>query len=338
MSPPSCLCPGFQIVFSALLCAAAAEPQLLYAGGRLAAAAGFPHGAYGPRALGYGAPFAYAGAPIAAAAAVHAAPVAAAHAAPVHAVHAAPAPAPAAASSQFHKQDELGNYEYGYNNINSAKRERGNAYTGVEGSYSYVDGHGLPQTVNYVADALGFRAVGTNVNLNGAHLGAIGSPYFGGRYAAGFAPFHHLAARRYKRDAGIYAGAPYAAGYAAPYAAGYAAPYATGYANYGYANLGYGNLGYGNLGYGNLGYGNLGYGNLGYGYNGYAAPALGYAHGYAAPALGYAHGYAHHAPAATAVAPAAAYSAPAVAAPAAREAILTRVQLNPGHAVAYRVD
>jgi len=51
-------------------------------------------------------------------------------------------------------KDELGNYEYSYNNINSAKHESGNALTGVVGTYSYVDGFGAPQRVDYVADGL----------------------------------------------------------------------------------------------------------------------------------------------------------------------------------------
>jgi hypothetical protein len=58
---------------------------------------------------------------------------------------------------QFHKQDELGNYEYGYDNVNSAKHETGNAHVGVRGSYTVKDIYG-PRTINYVADALGFRA------------------------------------------------------------------------------------------------------------------------------------------------------------------------------------
>ena len=296
-----------QVVFSALLCAVAAEPQLLYSAGRFShpAAAALPH------ALGYGrlaaAHLPYAGAPLAAHAAIAPAAYAAPAAAPV-AVAAAPAPvAPAVESTQYHKQDELGNYEYGYNNINSAKRERGNAYAGVEGSYSYLDSYGQQQSVSYVADALGFRAVGTNVPVNGAHLGAIGAgtPYLAHPVAA------PLLARRFKRSAGIYAGAPY-----------------LGYANYGHA-----------LGYANYGHA-LGYASpyvTGYASDGTpSAPAV----APAAPAV--AHPAAAVAPAAAVVPgaalPAAAYSAPAVAAPAAREAILTRVQLNPGHAVAYRVD
>jgi hypothetical protein len=32
----------------------------------------------------------------------------------------------------------------------------------VRGSYSYIDANGLLQSVNYISDALGFRAAGTN--------------------------------------------------------------------------------------------------------------------------------------------------------------------------------
>ena len=74
-------------------------------------------------------------------------------------------------ASQFHSQDEFGNYDYSYSNINSAKREYGNALTGVTGSYSYVDGLGATQRVDYVADDLGFRATGTNFPTTAATLG-----------------------------------------------------------------------------------------------------------------------------------------------------------------------
>jgi len=66
----------------------------------------------------------------------------------------APAYAP---SSQYQAQDEFGNLQYGYANINSAKTETGNTYAGVTGGYSYVDANNKLQTVNYVADGLGFR-------------------------------------------------------------------------------------------------------------------------------------------------------------------------------------
>lgn len=72
------------------------------------------------------------------------------------------APITPVTSSQFQAQDELGNIAYGYQNINSAKQERGNIHGGVEGSYSYVDEAGV-HTVNYVADDFGFRVVSDNL-------------------------------------------------------------------------------------------------------------------------------------------------------------------------------
>merc|ERR1712072_1146203 len=89
---------------------------------------------------------------------------------PYHGVPAASAPAyaPVAAapyhpSSQFQAQDEFGNIQYGYSNLNSVKQEVGNTYGGVQGSYSYVDANGVVQTTNYVADHLGFRVQATNL-------------------------------------------------------------------------------------------------------------------------------------------------------------------------------
>ena len=40
---------------------------------------------------------------------------------------------PYTVGSQFHAQDEFGNLNYGYTNINSAKQEVGNTYGGVQG-------------------------------------------------------------------------------------------------------------------------------------------------------------------------------------------------------------
>ena len=73
-----------------------------------------------------------------------------------------------------------GNLQYGYTNLNSAKQETGNTWTGVTGSYQvewqghsiqtwltclhltphysqYVDAAGRLQQVRYVADGAGFR-------------------------------------------------------------------------------------------------------------------------------------------------------------------------------------
>ncbi|XP_043234106.1 cuticle protein 7-like [Amphibalanus amphitrite] len=118
----------------------------------------------------YAAPYAaatYAAAPYAAAT-YAAAPYAAATyaAAPYAAATYAAAPyaaVPASASSQHHSQDELGQYNYGYADVNSAKNEVKTADGVVRGSYSYVDSYGIPQKVSYVSDALGFRVAGTNL-------------------------------------------------------------------------------------------------------------------------------------------------------------------------------
>merc|ERR1719264_881658 len=122
------------IVFSALV--AAANAGIIAAP---YATAGLPYAA--------AAPLAYAQAPVIA----KAAPVA---------VAPAPVAVPTPVSSQYQAQDEFGNTNYGYSNINSAKQEVGNAYTGVAGSYQYVDANNIPQRVDYVADDLGFRITG----------------------------------------------------------------------------------------------------------------------------------------------------------------------------------
>merc|ERR1711964_67428 len=111
---------------------------------------------------GYEAPLGYAGVPIHAAA--YAAPIIPA-AAPLAAAAPVAAAAPLAAvsaettSSQFRAEDEEGNTSYGYQNINNAAQQSGNALTGVQGSYSFRDEAGL-HTVSYVADALGYRVTG----------------------------------------------------------------------------------------------------------------------------------------------------------------------------------
>merc|ERR1712128_293572 len=156
-----------------------------YGAGVAGYASPYAHALAGPVAHGVDARFAY-GAPITAlnAGPLTAGPVAAAPglaatapivgaqyaaaytpalaAAPV-AYAAAPIAAPIAGpvSSQFQAQDEFGNVAYGYQNINSAKQEQGNAYGGVTGSYTYADEAGV-HTVNYVADDLGFRVAGDN--------------------------------------------------------------------------------------------------------------------------------------------------------------------------------
>merc|ERR1712013_603934 len=152
------------VVISALIAGICADADALYGA----------YGAYGGAALGY--PYAYArgyARPAVAAAHVVAAPavrtiaapaIAAVHtvaaaavrtvAAPAHVVAEVRAAVPTVTSTQFHSQDEEKNFAFGYSNINSARRESGNALTGVTGSYS--DGF---RTYNYVADGLGFRHI-----------------------------------------------------------------------------------------------------------------------------------------------------------------------------------
>merc|ERR1711981_275589 len=151
----------FFAVIPAILAAAAAEAQLPIAAQYLGGA-GLYNGAYGY--AGYAAPYAHAyagpvatavdakfayGAPVTAlnagpltAGPVAAAPALAATAPVVGAQYAAAsiaAPIAGPVSSQFQAQDEFGNLAYGYQNINSAKQEQGNAYGGVQGSYTYAD-------------------------------------------------------------------------------------------------------------------------------------------------------------------------------------------------------
>merc|ERR1711970_1293109 len=293
----------FFAVIPAILAAAAAEAQLPIAAQYLGGA-GLYNGAYGyaaPYAAAYAAPVATAveakfafGAPVTAlnAGPLTAGPVAAAPAlaatapivgaqyaaaytpavaaapaayaaAPV-AVAAAPLAAPIAGpvSSQFQAQDEFGNLAYGYQNINSAKQEQGNALGGVTGSYTYADEAGV-HTVNYVADDFGFRVASDNLPVAPVHNAAlpvapvhaaapvVDTPEVAEAKAAFFAAFEAEASRT-KRSAQL-------------------AGFATGLLP--------------------------------------AAPVA-----------------------------AAAYAAPLAAAAPSREAVLTTVKLNPGHAVFYRVD
>merc|ERR1712106_748589 len=221
----------FFAVISSVLAAAAAEAQLPIAAQYLGGA-GLYNGAYGYGAgvAGYASPYAqYAAAPaLAATAPIVGAQYAAAYtpalaAAPV-AYAAAPIAAPIAGpvSSQFQAQDEFGNVAYGYQNINSAKQEQGNAYGGVTGSYTYADEDGV-HTVNYVADDFGFRVAGDNLPVapvyNAAlpvapvHIAApvVDTPEVAEAKAAFFAAFEAEASRT-KRSAQLGAFGPSAYG------------------------------------------------------------------------------------------------------------------------------
>jgi len=110
-----------------------------------------------------------------------AAPVPAPLAAPVPAPIPLAAPIPVAPvveppSSQFHAQDEFGQFSFGYQNINSAKTETKDAFGVTRGSYQYVDANGVLQTVNYIADDVnGFRVAGTNIPV-APEVAAVAAP------------------------------------------------------------------------------------------------------------------------------------------------------------------
>merc|ERR1712110_1284684 len=90
--------------------------------------------------------------------------------APVAAPVAAPVVAAATpvdvTNSQYHAQDDFGQYNYGYSDPNSVKQEVKTADGVTRGSYSYVDANGIVQTVNYISDAMGFRVAATNLPVH----------------------------------------------------------------------------------------------------------------------------------------------------------------------------
>ena len=117
---------------------------------------------YKRQPYGYGGPLAYpatAGAPLS-------------YTYPFAGARAVVAPVPAAPlAHQYHAGDEFGNVAYGYVDHHSAKQESGNGFTGVTGSYQYVDPNGLLQTVQYVADALGFRVADSRLPVGPTYDG-----------------------------------------------------------------------------------------------------------------------------------------------------------------------
>jgi len=71
---------------------------------------------------------------------------------------------PLSVSSQYHAQDTLGQYTYGYSAGTSAKAESKTLDGVVRGGYSYLDGNGIVQSANYIADDVnGFRVAATNL-------------------------------------------------------------------------------------------------------------------------------------------------------------------------------
>merc|ERR1712088_174738 len=115
--------------------------------------------------------------------------------------HAAHLPLPFAPppSSQFHAQDEFGQFSFGHQDINSAKVESRDAFGNVRGSYQYVDANGILQTVNYIADPVnGFRVEATNLPVGPSvpEIPALVSPV-----AAEAAAAEDVSAERKRREA-----------------------------------------------------------------------------------------------------------------------------------------
>ena len=323
--------------------------------------AGLPYGGLAglPYAGGLGYPYAAGFVPVAAkdaeelvkalpAPVVAAAPVAAAPVVSTSRVLTVPAIPQA---SQFQSQDEFGNLAYGYANHNSAKQEVGNTYGGVTGSYSYTDANGLVQTVNYIADGLGFRVQATNLPVapvaelaqpvheyelpvapvheyelpvapvfNGVQpagpVSVVDTPEVAAAKAEFLAAFDKINAREKRETPAATAVLPAlpALPAALPYAGLAGLPYAAG--------LGYGGLGYAGLGHAGLGYAGLGYAGLA------GLPA-------GLPYAGLA-GLPYAAP--VAAAPVAAPAAVVPSALATRAAVKTVIKNNPGFAESYIVN
>jgi len=256
-------------------------------------------------------------------------------------------PAP---SSQFHAQDEFGQFSFGHAGGPSARTEARNAYGVTTGSYQYIDANGLLQTVNYIADPVnGFRVAGTNLPVAPVVGAVVDTPEVAAAkaelavaYAAAAAAAAAVAvpeepaaeeavAEERKRRAADEVAAPAALPAVLPYP--YAGAYGVGAGLFGgvyaaapgaiVANIAHAAptvaapLAYAGLG------APLAYAGLG-------AP-LAYAG--AAPLA-----YAGAAPLAYAGAAHLAYAAPLASAAPSREAVLTTIKLNPGHAISYRVD
>jgi len=71
--------------------------------------------------------------------------------------------APDVVKTQYHSQDELGQYAYGYVHNDASHHEEKTFGGGVSGSYSYYDKAGIKQSARYVADHLGYRIEATNL-------------------------------------------------------------------------------------------------------------------------------------------------------------------------------
>jgi len=67
--------------------------------------------------------------------------------------------------SQYHLQDEFGNFEYAYANQESEKMEKGNDLS-VRGQYAYIMSDGVLRRVDYIADNSGFHVLQDNADTS----------------------------------------------------------------------------------------------------------------------------------------------------------------------------
>merc|ERR1712130_923301 len=79
----------------------------------------------------------------------------------------------AAPSSQYHAQDDVGQYNYGFSSQDQTKSEIKTADGVTRGAYSYVDANGIVQSVQYISDALGFRVAATNLPVHNVDAPAV---------------------------------------------------------------------------------------------------------------------------------------------------------------------
>jgi hypothetical protein len=71
---------------------------------------------------------------------------------------------PVGLSNQYHAQDVLGQYSYGYSDGLSSKNEVKTLDGVTRGRYSYLDSNGIVQSVTYTADAAhGFKVSATSL-------------------------------------------------------------------------------------------------------------------------------------------------------------------------------
>merc|ERR1712055_205160 len=223
-------------------------------------------------------------------------------------------------ASQFHSQDEFGNNAYGYGNLHSAKHEVGNPLVGVSGGYTYVDANGELQTVSYVADGLGFRVKGTNLPVAPVYEGK--APVFDPELPVAPVDTAEVAAAKEAHAAAVAeVNAREKRSTPASTEILEIKPLEVKPVEVKALPLTYGAYGYGGLYSGAFAHGGLysgAYAPLGYGlhYGGAPLAPLGYKAPIAAAPL----------------------KAVVTALPGAAEATLTKVKLNPGHAIAYRVD